>query len=121
MCNTNEMDYCYYCQQWYRKDYVHTCSGMSYYYCSGCGQYVSGYHSCIGTIKFYPNPLSEPKHYKCPQCKGEFSEPAQKFTGKYEYANIEEIGNKTVISKQKTPIYKYECPFCGQGMKGLNQ
>lgn len=99
MCNN--MVYCGFCQELHKKNYIHACS-MNYYYCSGCGQYVYGNHNCVGTIEFYPYPQSEFKHYKCPKCKGEFSEPICKH----------EIGGNSENT--------YHCPFCNKQMKGFN-
>lgn len=117
MCN--DMIYCQFCNTWNRKDYVHVCT-MNYYICAGCGQYVHGTHICSGNVT-YGYCQVEPKHYKCPDCKGEFSEPVKRFTGKYKDEDIKELGNQITISTQKVPIYEYVCPFCRRELKGLNQ
>jgi len=94
------------------------------YYCGYCGQWVyyNVAHCCYQPEQCSGTYYSELKHYKCPNCNGEFSKPSQKFTGKYKEVDIQEIGNTNiVISKHKTPIYKYICPFCNKEMKGLNQ
>jgi len=89
------------------------------YYCQHCG-----------TWHYYLNNWTTPitqsgdivpiKHYKCPKCKGEFSEVGTKFTGRYKEEDIKEFGSEVVIAKQKVPVYKYACPFCSKEMKGLN-
>lgn len=97
-------------------------------YCQCCGTYVyyESIHVCNGigscSTPMVVNPESRIRTYKCPRCKGGFSNPAMKFTGKYKDEEITELGNKdVVVAKQKTPICKYVCPFCEQAMKGLNQ
>jgi len=73
------------------------------YYCQYCGTFVpfGTYHYCLNN---WTTPITQiGKYYKCPKCKGEFSEPVFK-SGAY-----------------TETINKYVCPFCGEEMKGLNQ
>ena len=97
----NNIIYCHYCQQFHKEGYIHTCSGIVDY----------GYSTSFDTPT---------KYYKCPQCKGEFSEPFKRFTGKYKNADIKEFGSEVIVGNTKVPIEKYVCPFCGKIMKGLN-
>jgi len=69
-------------------------TGINYYPCPRCGIYVRDGNSCNcdNYRPLYQLPL---KNYKCPSCKGEFSDPAG-FYG------------------------DYKCPFCGKKLEGLN-
>lgn len=62
--------------------------------CPRCGSFViyGAMHNCV---LHYPLPQLPLKNYKCPDCKGEFSDPAGFYSS-------------------------YKCPFCGKRLKGLN-
>lgn len=68
-------------------------------FCWACQRYYTGYHACNSGIGFI-EPLNSTYGYRCPNCFGEFNEPARDNMGPPCHGNP-------------------RCPFCGLEMKGL--
>jgi len=84
-------------------------------HCLDCGRYDNYFINgrcgdCYSRKQTYSHSVPSCKivgninyNYKCPECKGEFKNPAMKIT----------------YDQNNNTITKYSCPFCNRIMEGL--